>query len=814
MLLKKLWRTIGVYRAQFLSMILMIAIGVGIFVAFNMEWKSIEKNTDSLFRATGYADFRVVSETGSAFSAEDREKIAAIEGVGAVSRFVSVAVKVAEKDNTVALTVTENENVSGMLLRAGAAYDKNDIGGIWLSDKYAEANGVTVGDTLTLTYEGTEFRGTVRGLVKSGEYLVCVPESGGQIMPDFHKHGFAFISPAWYAEVTRTRVAATKAAALATAAAVATGADAESDTYRDAYRTAYDSAYSAAYDAIGDHADIAYYAQVHVKSDMEKKAFSEAVNDALGRTSLILSRDESTSYAAAKGESDEGKTMALILPVLFLLIAVLTMVTTMHRLVAKEKTQIGTLKALGFRDKKILWHYTSFGLIIGIIGITLGVAIGFPLARVIMSETGTMGTYFDMPDWKLWFPGFCYPVLAVVLALLVGISYLSTREMLRGTAADALRPYTPKRVKPLLIERTRLFHKLSFGTRWNLRDTMRHKARTAMSLIGVVGCMLIVTASMGMRDTMSAFLDSYYTGATNYATRIYLAEGATDAEREAVIGQYDGDASASVSVELFDEKPVSLDIYRITHDKVRFPADKKGFLSLPHEGVYICRRIADEYGLRAGDKVKISPYGTDEAYELTVAAVIRSVTEGIILSDKYADSVGITYHFDSVYTDAKGAEVAPSPTVSSTQSKEDIVASFDSMTGLMNLMIALLAFAAALLGAIVLYNLGVMSYTERYREMATLKVVGFRDRRIGGLLIGQNMGVTLVGMMIGLPLGIWTLGFLLSKLASEYEMRVSLGPLTFIVSILVTAGTSLLVSLLVARKNRKIDMVEALKGAE
>ena len=813
MLLKKLWRTIGLYRAQFISMILMITIGVGIFVSFNIEWKSIEKNTDNLFDATGYADFRVVSETGAAFTAADAEKIAGIDGVGATSRYVSVAVRVAERDNTVALTVTENEEVSGMLVRDGADYDRNDIGGIWLAEQYATANDVKLGDTLTLSYEGTEFRGTVRGLIKSGEYLVCVPESGGQIMPDYKKHGFAYISPAWYGEVSRKRAAEMKADAAATAAAAATGAEEGSDTYRNAYRSAYDTAYTAASEMIGT-SDVAYYAQVHVRSDMEKKAFTEAANEALGRTNLILTRDESASYAAATGEAEEGKTMALILPVLFLLIAVLTMVTTMHRLVAKEKIQIGTLKALGFRDRKILWHYTSFGLIIGLIGVLLGVALGYPLARFIMSPNGTMGTYFDMPEWKLYLPGFCYPVLICVLAVLTGISYLSTREMLRGTAADALRPYTPKRVKPLWIEKTKMFHRLSFGTRWNMRDTMRHKARTAMSLIGVIGCMLIVTASMGMRDTMNAFLDSYYTGATNYATRIYLAEGASDEERKAVIEKYSGDASASLSVELFDEKPVSLDIYRITHDKVRFPADKKGFLTLPEEGVYVCRRIADEYGLRVGDKVKISPYGTDRTYELTVSAIIRSVTEGIILSDSYADSVGLTYHLDSVYTDTPGAEVAASPAVSSTQSKEDIVRSFDSMTELMNLMIILLAGAAVLLGAIVLYNLGVMSYTERYREMATLKVVGFRDRRIAGLLIGQNMAVTLVGMLIGLPLGVGTLSFLLAKLASEYEMRVSLGPLTFIVSILLTAGTSLLVSLLVARKNKRIDMVEALKGAE
>ncbi len=814
MLARKLWRTIGVYRAQFISMILMVVIGVGIFVGFNIEWKSIEKNTQMLFDATGYADYRVMRETGAAFSAAEAEKIAAIAGVDAAGRYVSVAVSVAEKDNTVALTVTENEAVSGVLLREGSAYDKNDVGGIWLSEKYAGANGVGVGDALTLSYEGTTFPGEVRGLVKSGEHLVCVPEGGGQIMPDYTKYGFAYISPAWYREVSRTRATEVKADALATAAAAASGADAGTDAYRDAYRAAYDTAYATVYAAIGDDPDVAYYAQVHIRSGLEKKELSEAVNDVLGRTCLLLDKEQSTAYAAATGEAEEGRTMALILPVLFLLIAVLTMVTTMHRLVAKEKTQIGTLKALGFRDRKILWHYTSFGLLIGVVGVAVGAAVGFPVARIIMSPNGTMGTYFDMPEWRLYMPAFCYPVLAGVLLLLTGIGYLSTREMLRGTASDALRPYTPTRVKPLAVEKTALFHKLSFGTRWNMRDTMRHKARTAMSLIGVIGCMVIVTASMGMRDTMNGFLDAYYTGATNYATRIYLAESATDEQRQEVIDRYEGDASASVSVELFDEKPVSLDVYRITHGKVRFPADKKGFLTLPDEGVYVCRRIADEYGLRVGDKVKVSPYGTDATYELPVAAVIRSVSEGIILSDTYADAVGLTYRFDSVYTDTQRTEVASSPTVSSTQSKEDIIKSFDSMTGLMNLMIVLLAGAAVLLGAIVLYNLGVMSYTERYREMATLKVVGFRDRRIAGLLIGQNMAVTLVGMVIGLPLGIWTLGFLLSRLASEYEMRVSLGPLTFIVSILLTAGTSLLVSLLVARKNKRIDMVEALKGAE
>ena len=126
----------------------------------------------------------------------------------------------------------------------------------------------------------------------------------------------------------------------------------------------------------------------------------------------------------------------------------------------------------------------------------------------------------------------------------------------------------------------------------------------------------------------------------------------------------------------------------------------------------------------------------------------------------------------------------------------------------------LLVIAAVLLGIVVLYNLGVMSYTERYREMATLKVVGFKNSRIARLLIGQNLWLSVLGIAVGLPAGIGVLQYLLSALASEYEMKLALGPATFLVSILLTLLVSLLVGLMVARKNRRIDMVAALKTEE
>ena len=747
------------YKAQFISMILMITIGVGIFIGFNMEWVSIDTNTKRFFKDSNFADYRIVSEEG--FSEADVEKTENIKGVDKVSRYISVPTDVKERDgDSLALTVTENFDVSSFMKTAGADYDRKSEDGLWISDKYAAANDISIGDKLTLVYKGVSINTSVKGTVKSGEHLVCVRDET-QLMPDYNTYGFGYISPAAYKK------------------------------------------------ALGKE----YYPQLNIISELSKEEITDKADEVLGKTTLVLSKDENSSYSAADGEMEEGKTMGSVLPVLFLLIAVLTMVTTMHRLTAKEKVQIGTLKALGFRDKRILRHYTSYAFMIGIIGSVLGTGLGFLVAKMIMSRDGTMGTYFDMPYWSLKLPGFCLAILACLILALTLIGYLSVKGMLRGTAADSLRPYAPKKMKKLLLEKTALWNRFSFGTRWNLRDVMRHKSRTLMSLVGIVGCMVIVVGTMGMRDTMNAFLSIYYDDSMKYSSRIYLSETATEEDTQKIIDTYKGDNSATVSVQI-DDKAVALDIYDITRGKVLFPAEKDGYVTPAKDGAYICMRIADKFDLAAGDTLKISPYGSDKTYNLKIAGVIRSVSENIVISTDYAKTLNIPFKTDSVYTDTKKADIKSEECISAVQSKQAIIDSFDTFMDIMYMMIAILIIAAAVLGIVVLYNLGIMSYTERYREMATLKVVGFRDKKIGKLLIGQNMWVTLVGAVLGIPLGVALLDYLLVTMASEYELKLAIGPLTYITGLVLTFGVSLSVSWAVARKNRKIDMVEALKGAE
>ena len=764
MLLKKMFRTLWRYKAQFISMVIMVALGIGVFLGFHVEWYSLDVNTREIYEKTGFADFRIISDRG--FSPEDLEAVRGMEGVEDATRFLSLNVSVKDDTDTLALTVSENMEVSGILLTEGEAYSADDPDGFWLSDSYAAANGISVGDPLTLTYQMITVNGTVKGLVKSSEYLICLPDST-QMMPDYSTYGFVYISPAML-----------------------------------------ERSIPAMYRAMAG----SLYHQIHVKSSMDKAAFVEAADRILGTTRLILSKEETVSWAEAQGEVEEGKTMASILPVLFLAIAILTMVTTMHRICASEKTQIGTLKALGFKDRRILMHYSAYALMIGLLGTIPGIGIGYGLGWFIMNPNGAMATYIDMPSWTLHAPGFTWAVILAINVFLLFIGFLSVRKMLAGTAADALRPYAPKRMKHLRFEETKRFKRLGFGTKWNLRDCVRHKARSLMTLFGIVGCMVLLVGGLGMKDTMDAFLDTFYEKAIHYTTRVNLdAEHITREEATEIAGELDGDWAASGAVQIGD-RGYSLEVYHIEHDMVRFVDTDMRLIQLTDDGAYICSRIAREFSLKAGDELTFSPYDSNQHYTVPVAGVLDSMTEGIFMTDAFADRAGIPFQISSVFTDA--AEIPEDPRILNQQSKQSIMDSFDVFMDLMNKMIWLLVIAAVILGIVVLYNLGVMSYTERYREMATLKVVGFKDSKIGRLLISQNLWLTVLGILIGVPAGVGILQYLLTALASEYELKLVLGLPTWLVSILLTFGVSLAVGLMVARKNRHIDMVAALKTAE
>ena len=795
MLFRKLFRTAWSYKAQFVSMIIMMTLGIGIFLGFNMEWKTIEYDVGKFFEETKYADYRLYSDSG--FTKNDLEKIASIDGVDAATRYLSVNLEIkGESKKALALDVSENHTVSTFTLMSGDGYDENGDG-IWLSDKFARLNNIGIGDALTLEFQGLDIESRVVGLIKAGEHMICLADSN-QVMPDFNTFGYAYISPAKLSAIIREKALNTLTDELQKAGVPAEMINEQAKTMLtdDMLTEATDRAFP----------------QINLLSGLEKSELEEAVKEKLGKTLMVVSKDDHAVYKEAMGEATEGKAMGSILPVLFLAIAILTMVTTMHRIATQEKTQIGVLKALGFKNRTILVHYSFYGLFIGIVGSALGAVLGYFVCKLVMSENGMMGTYFDMPDWSAATPAFCWPVIAGTVLLLALISFLSVRAQLSGTASDALRPYTPKKMKKSVLEKLPFFGKMSFATKWNLRDLMRHKSRFAMTLVGIIGCMILLVGGLGMRDTMAGFLDLLDNGVSHYATKVNIVENTEREKVDRLIADLDADWESYSGISI-DGYTATLDIVHNENGRFSVIDEDNKDIELRDDGVYLCLRLADR--AKIGEYIEFSPYGGEDTYRVKVVGYNRSImTESVTMTDKCADELGIGYGVSAVYTNRDSSEIPSSELISGKQDKRQLMDSFGSFVQIMDSMVLILVVAAVILGIVVLYNLGVMSYVERSRELATLKVLGFRSKKIGQLLISQNVWLTVIGVILGLPAGLGTLYWMLTALAGEYEMKSMLGPLTYSVSILVTFGVSLLVGWMVARKNKKIDMVEALKSAE
>ncbi len=795
MLLRKLLRTAWRYKAQFLSMIIMLTLGIGIFLGFNMESKTIEYDVGKFFEETKYADYRLYSETG--FTKDDLSNISSIEGVDAATRYLSVNLEIKGKSKkSVALDVSENYTVSTFTPMNGVRYD-DQSDGIWLSDKFARLNNIEIGDTLTLEFQGLDIESKVVGLIKAGEHMICLADSN-QVMPDFNTFGYAYISPAKLASIIREKALNSVTDELQKAGVPADTAKKQAETMltNEMLTEATDRAFP----------------QINLLSKLDKSELEEAVKEKLGKTLMVVPKDDHAVYKEAMGEATEGKAMGSILPVLFLAIAILTMVTTMHRIATQEKTQIGVLKALGFKNRTILLHYSFYGLFIGIVGSALGVVLGYFVCKLVMSENGMMGTYFDMPDWSVAAPAFCWPVITGAVLLLALISFLSIRAQLRGTAADALRPYTPKKMKKTILEKLPFFGEMSFATKWNLRDLMRHKSRFAMTLVGIIGCMILLVGGLGMRDTMAGFLDLLDNGVSHYTTKVNIVENTEREKVDRLIADLDGDWESYSGISI-DGYTATLDIVHNENGRFSVIDEDNNEIDLRDDGAYLCLRLADR--AKTGEYIEFSPYGSEKTYRVKVVGCNRSImTESVTMTDKFADELRIKYSVSAVYTNKDSSEIPSSELISGKQDKRQLMDSFASFVEIMDSMVLILVVAAVILGIVVLYNLGVMSYIERSRELATLKVLGFRSKRIGLLLVSQNVWLTLIGVTLGLPAGFGTLYWMLTALAGEYEMKLMLGPLTYSVSILLTFGVSLLVGWMVARKNRKIDMVEALKNAE
>ncbi len=757
MMFKKFLRTVWNYKAQFVSMILMITIGAGAYFGFNISWYSIDRNLEKYIETSGYADYRLYRS--EAFSKEDIEAVKNITGVQNASRVLSEKLNIKASDNILSVFCLEDYEVSRMTVTKGAQYDENKKG-MWLSDEFAEKNNIRVGDVIEVSYLGFNIDCEVLGLAKSMEYLVCISDEN-QLMPNYEKYGFAYISPAKLYEELETE----------------------------------------------------YYPQINIISDLSKDELEDKLRSVLGENIYVTSMEEHVSYRGAINEISDGKILGTVLPIFFLIIAILTMITTMHRITDKERLHIGTLKSMGFTDHEVFKHYMLYGLVSGVLGCICGWAFGFALTRIILTDKGLLSKYLDFPSWELHIPARCFVVCIIIVLLQVLVCYLSLKRMLKGTVAGIFRNSVNKNsIKVAKIEKSRLWKHFSFTIKWNIRDALTHKLRLLMSFIGVLGCTIMLITAFGLKSSTKELIEFIDEDVYNFETRINMASMVNNKRITEFADKYDGDWSAK-TYSLVNGENTNIYIYEISHDTVRFVDDKNNAVALKDTGVYVSTNFKSD--IEVGEYIKIKPYDSEKSYKVKVQGFIRPVIgKSITMTAKFAESIGYEYDISSVYTNLPQEDIEKEKIVLDVLEKEGIISSYKSFIGILNIMIGILGVCAVLLGMVVLYNLGMMGYIERSRELATLKVIGYKDKEITRILVTQNLWTTVFGIIPGLPLGRKMLEILLSLLSTEYEMKTVISAKDYVLAILITAVVSVLITGFVANKNRYIDMAGAMKDNE
>ena len=886
---KKLFREIKENFGQFFTIFAMIFIAIMAFTGINAFSDGLKFSSVEFYDNNNLQDLWIYGEN---FTDDELKKIKVLDDVADVERYLSMQGSVDVKDQEsselenvqVELNFLDTEddekNISILTLREGEEYSPNKDG-IWLGYYFAKARNIQVGDELTFYVEGYEFKEKVRGIVSSPDHVYTVSDST-VIFQDAADFGWAYLSmnefPIEYLydeilkedEITEY-LDSVDDIRKAVDVYLAMGADIDFikqqlDIDEDVdLETALDKA-----DLIkGKKADVsdkeAFIKAIDPDFDIEECfVYPNAIVDVEGAApnpyiksseldefenklktvknelyeiddtsiSAITGREVWPSYATLKSESEEGDTYSGMFTVMFVFIASLSVVTTMTRFVKKQRVQIGTLKALGFRNRRVTLHYIAYGFWVSFIAAILGIIIGGPLlGQPFLNMELSM---FDLPGAHKVILSKNYIIAAVIVIVITIITYLSIKSILKESAAQTLRLEVPH-IKIKAKEGGKgISAKLPFSVKWNLRDIFRSKSRSIMAIVGIMGSTLLIVMAFGMQDSLNHYLEWEFDKINAYNYKLTLSENVSDSRLEELFDEYGDATSQSLAIEYKDSdgnivtSAITVNdsngYLRVSdHDTTTYdindgiPGNTEG--DIDDEGaLFATEKLLKDNGFSLGDTVKWRIMGDDNWYESRIAAVYRDPqSQQFSMTRKAFEALGEDYVCDTIYTNDDLSDLTDSDIdgVSTISSIESLKEQMDIMLEMINSMIVLLIVISALLGFIIIYNMGILALTEKMYQFATLKVLGFKFKKLVLVYTQQNLWLTIVGIIFGLPLGYEFTDIMFKyAIGDNYDFFADIDLSAYLIAIVGTLIIMFVTSIALSRNLKKIDMVASLKANE
>ncbi|MFM5883623.1 ABC transporter permease [Methanobrevibacter gottschalkii] len=756
MLAKKMLRDIKKHKTQFLSIFLMAFLGVFVFAGVGGESVGLEVNVNNYYNDTNLADGWIYSPNLDMNFIDDVNNLTPTTQ----SERQLVLDSIADFSNNpeIKLHFIENNTISKFYLMDGEPLNISDEDGVWLDKSFADAKNLKVGDNITFEFNGFKIKKEIKGIGYSPEYVYHASTSS--VIPDFNKIGFAYMS------------------------------------YK-AFPT-----------------DNISYNVLNVKFTGSPEEYNNLLSDKLdGEYNSFVEQSEHSSVSQFSEEINQHKMMGDIFPVVFILIAMLILLTTMTRIIAHQRTQIGILKASGFTNKSIMIHYVSYGFWLVLIGSILGLIIG-PVTLPQLFYPSMSSTY-KLPSWNpAWSMDFVYvAVVMIIMSLLV--SYFAVRSISKENPADTIKPKIPKISSSGLVEKIGFWKHLSFNSRWNYRDAKRNKFRALMTIIGVIGCTALLVSAFGMYDGMNDLKEWEFNQINHYDSKLVIDNDASLSEIDDVARDVDGDKIMESAIEIeSDSAKKSGSLIALNHTDLITPTDYDwNKIEIGDDEVSISQKMADMLDISVGDTVKWHIIGSDKWIKTKIDKIHADPTsQGIVMSSDKIENLDLNYTPTSIVTEQhvdKNYSI-----IKTVNSMKDITSSWDELTESMWLLIYILIFFASLLAIVVLYNLGLLSFTEIEREIATLKVLGFKTGSLRKLLLTQNLWFTFAGFILGLPVGYYVLKMMWDSSGDSFYILPSISPMNFILTATITFTLSILVNLMFSRKIKKLNMVESLKSGE
>ena len=563
----------------------------------------------------------------------------------------------------------------------------------------------------------------------------------------------------------------------------------------------------------------------------------QEINDLKDSEWYVLKRNTNPSYVSIDGNSDKVAALAKVFPIFFFMVAALVALTTMTRMVEEERVQIGTMKALGYAKGAILTKYLLYAGSAGILGSVAGILIGQVLFPTVLWNAYSMMYSFPMVDTP-FLPKYALPAAAAAVLSVLAATISACGSIVKECPSRLMLPKAPKAGKRIWLEYIKpVWSRMRFTHKVTARNMFRYKKRLCMTLVGIAGCTALLVTGFGIRDSISDIVEVQYEQLQKYGLTVGLSEDISGRERKEVTDYLDTLDASYTALHMEQGKAIVGDLQEdvyldVPQDADTFASfmtfrDRKTQETVPFDesSVLLTEKLASTLGVQPGDTVTIEN-GDEKRFAVTVTGVVENYIRAYVYigRDAYRDALGedADYTTLAVLCEVPVSEENQVITtlhqfscVGSATFISSSIQSFENMLSKIDFIVIVLIICAAILAFVVLYNLTNINISERQREIATIKVLGFYSGEVDAYIFRETFLLSLLGAVCGLFVGIALHRFVVVTVeVSNIMFGRSIYPQSYIYSLALTLLFTVLVCLALRRRLKKINMVESLKSVD